>query len=177
MSARVSSKLSEFVVIVDTREKNPYDFIGFRCDSPNQDAELIVRTHVSGLDCGDYSIKGLEDQVAIERKSLIDAYGTFGKGRDRFERELYRLARLRFSAVVIEASWDALVRPPPRTRLHPKTVFRSVLAWEQRFGIPFHMAPDRHWGQRLTYRMLERFYLDVKKGVRRAKRSVEPEDE
>ena len=50
-----------------------------------------LRVEVAGLDTGDYSLKGLEHLVAVERKGLSDLLACIGTGRHRFERELQRL--------------------------------------------------------------------------------------
>ena len=143
------------IIIVDTREQRPYDFA---CITPPPVVEVAT------LGAGDYSLKGFEDQVAIERKSLIDAFSTFGAGRKRFERELERLSLLKFAAVVIEGGWHEIVRQPPaRSRLNPKTVVASIAAWSQRYRVHFWTCPNRFFAERWTYRLLERFYKDREK--------------
>lgn len=141
------------IIIVDTREQLPYDFA---CITPPPAVEVAT------LDAGDYSLKGFEGQVAIERKTLNDAYSTFGQGRRRFQVELERLAGYQFAAVVIEADWHTIVRrPPSRSRLNPKTVVASIAAWSQRYGVHFWTCPNREFAERWTYRLLERFWKDL----------------
>lgn len=151
-----------FTVIVDSREQAPYSFTGFLSDAKYGRRPLIVKTRVQGLATADYSIEGFEDQVAVERKSKEDLYGTIGAGRDRFERELERLASFRVAHVVIEATWpDILSNPPARTKLLPKTVFRSINAWEQRYPtIHWHAMGGRILAEHKTFRVLERFYKE-----------------
>jgi hypothetical protein len=114
-----------FTIVVDSREQLPYEFTGM----VGQGSEsLVVPTVVQGLASGDYSIAGMEDQVAVERKSLDDLYGSVTWGRDRFEREIERrnklagdgtsdmatacgLAPTGFAAVVIEATWPEIMNP------------------------------------------------------------------
>lgn len=145
----------EFVIVADSREQAVYSWPGTPC----------IR---AALPAGDYSVQGLEDRVAIERKSLIDAYGTFGRGRDRFERELAKLAKLDFAAVVIEASMlEALTRPPPKVqKFTPKHFNRAVIAWAERFGVHFFYCDCRALAQRQTFILLERFWRDVVDGKR-----------
>ena len=148
-------------VVCDTREQRPLTFEGLRCDQADGGGPLVVPTVRGTLASGDYSLLGCEHLVAIERKSLADAYATFGRERDRFERELARLAELRFAAVVIEATWHELVaEPPPRTELPPKAVFRSVIAWQVRYGVHFVPAGPRRLAEVTTFRILERFLKD-----------------
>lgn len=143
-----------FSVVVDSREQRPWEFPG-------------VPTEVRKLEAGDYSVAGLEARVALERKSLVDLYGTVGRGRNRFERELELLSKLDFSAIVIEADLFAIVRRPPRrSRLSPKAVIRSLVAWSQRYGVHVLPAGSRELAQRMALIILERFYVDVREGKR-----------
>jgi len=143
-----------FTIITDTREQKPY-----RWDTPAERGTLKA---------GDYSVKGLEDRIAIERKSLIDAYGTFGKGRERFQRELEKLAGYEYAAVVIEATMLQALRPPEnfRSSFNPKSFNRSWIAWAQRYGVHFMFCGGRELAQRQVYIMLERFWRDVQEGKR-----------
>lgn len=140
------------VIIRDTREQNGYDF---SCLSPRPEVKVATLT------TGDYSLEGLEAQVTVERKSLTDAFGTFGGQRERFIRELERMATYKYAAVVIEADWPTIYNfPPPFSELHPKSIRGSVIAWNIRHGVTFWTMPDRYWAELWTYYLLERFWKD-----------------
>ena len=144
------------IIIVDTREQTPYTFASI---------DPIPIVEVATLKAGDYSLKGFENQIAIERKSLLDAFGTFGQGRSRFERELERLSIMRYTSVVIEADWDTIIRTPPaRSKLLPKTVIRSIAAWQIRYGVHFTVCPNRAFAEKWTWILLDRFYRDIISG-------------
>ena len=85
--------MDDFTIAIDTREQQPYAFVG-----------AVTKT----LPTGDYSIVGLEDRVTVERKSKVDAYGSLGHGRARFRREFERLSRLDYAGVVIEDTVQGL---------------------------------------------------------------------
>ena len=72
-------KPNSITILVDTREQRPWQF-------PH-----CFMTESATLATGDYSVKGLTDEVAIERKSLADLLACVGRERDRFEREVHRL--------------------------------------------------------------------------------------
>jgi DNA excision repair protein ERCC-4 len=150
------------VVLVDCREKAPYPFTGFRADAREDRRPLLVPTRTATLAAGDYSLAGLESAVAVERKSLSDLYRTVGQERKRFERELARLDDLCFAAVIVEADWGTILNSPPaESRLPPKVVFRSVIAWQQRFArVHWWAVPGRRLGEVVTLRVLERFALN-----------------
>ena len=152
--------LCPFTVIVDSREQAAFSFRGFKADAKDRRRPLVVRTVVQGLPSGDYSIEGFESRVAVERKSLGDLFGTLGHGRERFERELQRLNEMEFAAVVVEAGWASVIgAPPPQSKLSPKTVFRSVIAWQQEFiRVHWMFFDTRSLAEHATFRILERFW-------------------
>jgi len=61
--------MSDFTIIVDSREQKPYLFGGYTCGVKK-----------SGLKTGDYSIEGYENSICVERKSKEDLYSSLGKG-------------------------------------------------------------------------------------------------
>ena len=77
-------KPDQVVAIIDTREQAPLDL------SP-------LRSEAGTLATGDYSVKGLVNVVAIERKSLTDLLGCIGQDRERFDREVIRLLAIPFA--------------------------------------------------------------------------------
>jgi hypothetical protein len=98
--------------------------------------------------------------VAIERKSLADLYSTLGQGRQRFARELERLNGYEFTAVVVEAEWSVVIGSPPAySQLLPKTVYRSVIAWQVRYPkVHWWFVPGRDFAEVTTFRLLERYW-------------------
>jgi hypothetical protein len=155
-----------FVVLVDQQEKLPYQFTGLRADAREGRRPLAVTVKRGHLVTGDYSLeidgRSYADRIAVERKSLEDAFGTLGQYRERFEHELARLQRLDFAAVVVEAEWDTIIRAPPeRSQLRPKVVYRSILAWMQRYPkVHWVMCPGRQFAEVTTFRVLERWWKD-----------------
>jgi DNA excision repair protein ERCC-4 len=146
-------------VLIDTREQAPYGFTGLRTDAKQGKKPLVIPTRRETLVSGDYTVGGFAERIAVERKSLEDFFGTLTRGRDRFERELDRLNAMEFAAVVVEANWlQILQHPPERSRLNPKSVYRSVIAWQQRFSrVHWWMLEGRRLGEVTTFRILERF--------------------
>lgn len=146
-------------VIADTREQQPYEFAGLKADRRQGGGPLVVEVRRGTLPTGDYSLDGFTAQVAVERKSLNDLYHTLSQGRERFERELARLNEMRTARVIVEAEWSVILGdPPPFSKLVPKTVYRSVLAWMERFPrVHWLPVPGRAFAEVTTLRVLERF--------------------
>lgn len=106
-----------------------------------------------GIDSVDYSIKGLERIIALERKNLPDLIGCVGRERERFERELLRLRSYPVSAVIIEASWQELEAGDWRGKITPNHVLGSLTAWMAQ-GHTIIVAGDRMMAQRICRSVL-----------------------
>lgn len=153
-----------FTVLIDGREKAPYSFTGLTAPAAKQHQPLLVPSRTCYIETGDYTIDGMESEVAIERKSLEDLYATIGGHRERFERELQRLASMNFSAVVVESTLgDAINRPPEWSSLNPKTVYHSILAWTIRYPVRWLFMEDRRLAEITTFRLLERYLKEKRK--------------
>jgi len=148
-----------FTIIIDTREKSPFHFRGIATDEKPRD-QLVVKTRYATLSTGDYSIEGHEDQVTVERKSKEDAYLSFGTNRNRFQREFERMSAMDHAAVVIEADWLNLMRPPHMSKMRSKSIYRTVIAWSQRYGVHFYTCPGKRFAEITTLRILERWWKD-----------------
>ena len=122
-------KVEDLVAIVDTREQDPLDLSPFR----------TVR---GTLQAGDYSLRGLEDHIAIERKSLPDLVACVGRERPRFLRELQRLRAYPVRAVICECTWQELELGQWRSQVSRRSVMGSVLSWTARYCVPFLFAGD-----------------------------------
>lgn len=122
-------------VIVDSREQAPFAFSGPRYEG--------LTVEVGTLAVGDYSLAGLTDKVAVERKSLPDLVACLGRERERFERELQRGAALDAFAVVVEASWADLAGGQYRSKIKPHAARQSALAFAGRYRLPFLFAGSR----------------------------------
>jgi ERCC4-type nuclease len=157
--------VAPFTIVVDTREQTPWLFDSIAADASQTGGEsgcIVVPIKSGTLASGDYSIEGHEAEIAVERKSLVDLFGTIGGGRDRFIRELERLAEMQFASVIAEAELSTILTSPPRhTQTTPKTILRSVLAWMQRYPrVHWIFAPGRDAAERIGYRVLERYWKD-----------------
>jgi ERCC4-type nuclease len=145
-------------IIVDTREQQPYTFAGIKADVKDGSGILTIATVRRTLQTGDYAIDGHEGEIAVERKSFNDFYSTLASGRDRFEAELKRLAVMPFGAIIVEAEWSEILQGHPRTLLSPKSVHRSVIAWQQRYpSIHWWFLAERRLAEITTFRIFERF--------------------
>ena len=119
-------------IIIDTREQEPYGF--------NPQLVTPVRR---ALPAGDYSVAGLEQTVAVERKTLDDFVGTVIRARGRFYRELRRLEGYARACIVVEAELADVLAGRYRGDAHPQSVLGSALAIAIDFGIPVFFCSNR----------------------------------
>lgn len=149
-----------FVIAIDNKEQRPWSFAGICSGDGAASRTILVPTQVKSLGTGDYSIVGLEDEIAIERKSLTDLYATLGAGRSRFIRELERLDRFKVAMIIVETEWAAAFsKPPPRSQVPAAAVQGSIIAWSQQFPkIHWWMLPRRSDAEIWAYWQLERFF-------------------
>lgn len=131
---------ADFTAVVDTREQMPFDL-------------APMQVEPGTLYTGDYSVKGLEAVIAVERKSMPDLIGSVGRERERFERELLRLRSYPVSAVIIEASWRELERGDWRGKITPNHVLGSLTSWIAQ-GHTIIVAGDRAMAQRVCRSIL-----------------------
>jgi len=142
-------------IVIDSREQEPFPFDGY-------DAEVAPGT----LQAGDYSLVGLEDMVAVERKSLPDLVACLGRERERFERELERLRAMESILLVVESPITDLATGQYRSKLNPKAALESVFAFMSRYRLPFYFAQDRRGAERATFSFLRHYWRTVERRYR-----------
>lgn len=131
-----------FQLIIDTREQRPL-FI----PKPPKGLILIRDT----LENGDYSIKGLEKKVMIERKGLSDLVNYIGNDRKNTKIKLKRAERYQWKGLVIEGSELELLRPQMFSRINPESIRQSLVSFEVKYGLHIY------YGNRKN---IERWVLD-----------------
>jgi len=141
-------------IIVDSREQAPFTFAHQRYEAQVEGGTLSV---------GDYSLAGLIDRVAVERKSLPDLVACLGRERERFERELQRAAALDAFMVAVEASWGELAQGNYRSQLNPHAACQSVLAFQARYRIPFLFAGSRAAAEYAAWGFLRQYLEGARK--------------
>jgi DNA excision repair protein ERCC-4 len=112
-----SERAHRVVVVVDTREQQPYTFDPARI-------EVVRRALVAG----DYALDGYEKMLVIERKSLDDYVASVILDRDRFLREVKVLAGYNLPLILVEASFDDIEQHRYRAGVHPNAVFGATVA-------------------------------------------------
>ena len=130
-----------FTVLVDDREKKAWD--------------LPYKIERKRLKTGDYTIKGFEKVIAIEKKSgLIELLNDLANGyRPTFERFLKRLSKYPVKVIVVEDTLSELsisrallhIRKKSRgkARLTSRTIYYWVSEIAVKYGIPIVFVGKR----------------------------------
>jgi DNA excision repair protein ERCC-4 len=130
-------------IAIDNREQRGYSWEG--------EQETIPAT----LRAGDYSLFGLENRVAVERKSLDDWIGTILRGRERFRRELQLLEQYDFAAVIIEATPQDIMSGHYKSEIAPNALLGLTFEYAVRFApVQFHLAGDRPHARLICEKLL-----------------------
>ena len=143
----------QVTAIIDTREQLPLDL------DP-------LQTEAGTLATGDYSVRGLELIIAVERKGIGDLLSCIGTERERFDREVQRLLAYPIRAIVIEAGWADLERGGWRSHVTPAAAVGSVLGWIAA-GVPIILAGNHERAGRFVGRLL---FIAARRRWREARR-------
>ena len=146
----------DFCLVIDTREQN-----GLFVARPPKGLLLVRDT----LKYGDYSIRGLEPYISVERKSLEDLWSSVTVEADRFKRELESLAGFERSYILIEGLESQFLRPDLAGRqIHPNSIRQALASIEGRLGIPVHACETRDHAERWVLDMFLKFYAMKREG-------------
>lgn len=123
-------KYTPTTILYDDRERNPW-----KLDTP----EFVFEK--ARLAVGDYTIKGHEDKVAIEKKSgIIELISNLsGKDRPRFKKFLVRLSQYEIKCIIIEDSFsrvESVFRYHKKTHLDSKSFYYWISVITITYGIP-----------------------------------------
>jgi ERCC4-type nuclease len=126
----ITGKIPKPVILIDTREQLPFSFERF----PN----WIASERRETLSVADYSVEGMENLIALERKSLADLIGTLTQNRNRFFTMCEKMTNYKWRALIVEASYEDIKSPYASefTNAHPNGISGSLDALEAKFGIP-----------------------------------------
>jgi ERCC4-type nuclease len=143
----------QFCIVVDTREQlsTAYEYPG----SPVERKKLSA---------GDYSVKGLEDYVAVERKTLDDLVHTLIHQWQRFEKELEKLKNFKYKTIIIETSYEDLIERRYTSRAHPNAILGKLRLAKEKYHVSVYFAGNREAAAAATFEYLrEAFYATTKK--------------
>lgn len=120
-----------FTILQDTRENHPWNF---------EPADFFD-VEVQKLDTGDYTIKGMEDILCIERKATSNEIAT-NICEMRFEREIERMLKFKHKFIICEFSYSTLLKYPYESgipqnrilqvRIHVNFILKKLFEYQTR---------------------------------------------
>ena len=143
----------DFCLVIDTREQRPL------FTSPPKGLLIIRDT----LHNGDYSIRGFEDVVAVERKGISDLISYMTSERERTKVKLERLRHYLLKLLVIESSWDDLFMPKFYTSVSNEVIRQSLVSFQVKFGLHIFADGNRENVERYVLDRLIYFYKQARK--------------
>ena len=148
-----------FTIGIDTREQSPWGFRDVRADAKDNHAPIVSKVDRMTLKTADYSTIWHEAPIAIEQKEKGDCFHCMGKDRERFERQVQRLAEIPHSHVIVEADWQSVFSGHPRSELKPKVIHRTIISWQQKYrNVHWFLCPTRSFAEATAFRILESYH-------------------
>lgn len=137
------------IIIADSRERKSY-------------ADIISRrgvgVEISGLKTGDYTIKGLENKFAIERKTLTDFISSITHKRKSFEEKVVQASKnLSFYAIVIECTLHDITNHNYSNDVAPEAILNTILCWTVKYHIPIILCESRSGGAQTVIGLAQEF--------------------
>jgi ERCC4-type nuclease len=139
------------VLLVDTREQNPFDFSRFE--------GWFAGVEHKCLKLGDYSIAGLEDTCVVERKDLPDLVHSFTTERAVFVNRLRLMSRYPDRLLVVTAPLSQVKSPYPHTGAKPNRITQSLIAVLAGLQVPFLCTETQELGEELVASYLYQIHL------------------
>lgn len=143
-----------YTIIVDTREQRPWSF-AHRATSKTK------------LDTGDYSIAGMEDIIAIERKQSVNEIAT-NIVETRFVNVLKRLSSIKYGFILLEFDLEDIFRYPigsnmpkhlwEKSRIKPQFIMKHVLEWQMKYNIHVLFCGDADNAEKTAEYIFDRVY-------------------
>src|SRR5713101_5239959 len=139
------------VVIVDTREQNPFSFSRFQ--------GWFAGVEKKPLALGDYSVSGLEDVCVVERKNLSDLVCSFTVERMVFIKRLRRMRAFPDRLLVITAALSQVKSPYEHSPANPNQITQSLLATLAGLRVPFLCVETHELGEEIVASYLCQVFL------------------
>ena len=145
-------KVPKPVVVVDTREQEGFAYTFERFP------KWFAGVERATLLAGDYSIKGMEHCLAIERKSLADLVNSVIGDRTRFLAQCKSLAARKRKAIVIEAGLAQVKSPYPESMAHPNAVVGTLIALQERWDIQVLWCDTAELAEETVAHILSKYF-------------------
>ena len=139
------------VAVVDTREQNPFSFAHFQ--------GWFAGIERRALEVGDYSVAGLEDRCAVERKDLSDLVSSFSVNRTVFVNRLRRMSQFQDRLLIITAPLAQVKSRYEHSPANPNQITQSLIATLAGLRVPFLCVDTHELGEEIVASYLYQVHL------------------
>lgn len=146
--------MDPFTIIVDTREQQPWEF-GLHVTSKEK------------LDTGDYSIKGLEHLLTIERKKSVSEIAN-NITESRFKDVLNRMSQIPYKFMLFEFDLEDVYSFPvgsdipkklwDKIKISPKYLLKYLTELQLNYGIHIIYCGDASNAEKMAVSIMKRVY-------------------
>ncbi|OGP90114.1 MAG: hypothetical protein A2157_17400 [Deltaproteobacteria bacterium RBG_16_47_11] len=137
-------------MVIDSQEHMGYKFQRFT----NWFAGTVRRR----LKVGDYTLLGMEEEVAVERKTIQDLVNSIIQDREDFIENCERLSEFKKKCLVVEGSLSSVKTPYEDSKAHPNAVLGSLLAAQERWELPVYFLDDFVLAEEFVASMLSKYH-------------------
>jgi hypothetical protein len=137
-------------VIIDSAEYMGYTFGRF--------TNWFAGTLRKRLSVGDYTLLGMEKEIAVERKTLPDLVNSIITRRGDFISKCERLSSFKKKCFVIEGTLGSLKTPYEQSGAHPNAVLGSIIAAQERWDIQVHFLDNFRLAEEFVASMLSKYH-------------------
>ena len=150
----------KFTIIRDTREKTGKGW-NFRASA---DCTKMERKK---LDVGDYTIKGMEHIICIERKSIGDLWGTLGNhiNYERFLREWDRAQNHKIKFLVIEGTLKDIDAGYRWSQVKSEVIHAKLISLQVKHNVHVIFADRTDKARAYVRRLLNKLFRYHRSGV------------
>lgn len=153
------------IIIQDTKEKMPWHFDIYDCC----DGQVV-----QSLKTGDYTVKGYESLICLERKRTVGEIAiNLGSKVKQFKAEFERMSTFRFRFIICEFPSSKILEFPrgsgipqrvwPKLRINGKYIFSLLHSLCDEFSVDLHFCDCREDAELLAIQLLENTYETIKR--------------
>lgn len=149
---------NDFTIIIDTREQQPWTFAQYA-------------TAHKKLDTGDYSVEGLENILAIERKKSVNEIAN-NIVEPRFKDVIHRLSQIKYAFILLEFDINHILNYPigsslpkklwDKVKISPAFLMKNILDWQIQHNIKTIFCGSPSDAEDVAQHILKKiFYLEL----------------
>ena len=143
-------------ILIDTREQKPIDF----------SHDKLIAQEIATLSTGDYTLKGFEDIVCIERKGCVEEFANnLGRDLKRFKNELERMQSFAHRYIICEFPISHLIKYPYHSNnkklqnivmINGKYLLKTIIEIQMDYNVDIVFCDDRNHAEKVIVSIFKR---------------------